>query len=145
MLLGFAIFRLATPATETFSHPLRLYHWLVLAVVLVFFTYLKGYRAFQRRLSRRVVERALSLKDDPGIARVILAPAYCMGFFGVDSRMQRAMVGLTAGMICFVFIIRLIPQPWRGIVDLGLVLAFAWGFTATLVRVLKYAAGGPTS
>jgi hypothetical protein len=32
-----------------------------------------------------------------------------------------------------VFLIRLIPQPWRGILDLGLVTAFGWGFLSALI------------
>jgi hypothetical protein len=80
-----------------------------------------------------VVQRALALRRDPGAVRVILAPLHCMGFFGAGLRTQTQMIALTAAMIAFVFLIRLTPQPWRGILDLGLVIAFAWGFISALI------------
>jgi hypothetical protein len=139
LLLGFAIFRLATPAIEMFSHPLRWYHWLVLAGVISFFLYVKGYRAFQRGLSGRVVSRALSIKAHPDLLKVTLAPIYCMGYFGAGLRKPVAMICLTLAMVALILVFRYIHQPWRGIIDLGVVVAFAWGFIATIIHWLHAA------
>jgi hypothetical protein len=133
LLLGVAAARLTIPARAAISYPFYWYHWLFLALVLVFFGYVKGYRAFQKGLSRRVVQRALALRKDPCTVRVVLAPLHCMGFFGAGFRTQAQMIALTVGMIAFVYILRLIPQPWRGILDLGLVIAFTWGLLSALI------------
>jgi hypothetical protein len=136
MLLGFVIFQLTTPAMEAFSHPLVWYHWPALAGVISFFLYIKGYRAFQRELSRRVVARALILRAKPDILKVLLAPLYCMGFFGAGLRRQLTMICLTLVMVGFILVFNRIDQPWRGIVDFGLVVSFAWGFIATVIHIL---------
>jgi hypothetical protein len=133
LLLGVAAARLSIPARAAFAYPFHWYHWLFLALVLVFFAYVKGHRAFQKGLSGMVVQRALALRRNPSVIRVTLAPLLCMGFFGAGFRIQTQMIALTAGMIAFVFLIRLIPQPWRGILDLGLVIAFGWGFLSALI------------
>jgi hypothetical protein len=135
-LLGFAILRLLAPALDTFSHPLLWYHWLALAGVTALLLYLKGYRAFQRGLTRRVVSRALSLRARPDVLRVLLAPVYCMGYFGAGVRKQVTMILLTLAMVGLILVFSRIDQPWRGIVDFGLVAAFAWAFAATVIRCL---------
>jgi uncharacterized membrane protein len=136
-LLGFAVYRLATPAVEAFSYDFLWYHWLVLAGIVVFFAYVKAYRAFQKGLSRQVVKRAQALNLRPGALTALLAPFYCMGFFGAGRKRQWAMIILTVAMVGLIFAVRLINQPWRGMIDLGLVIAFAWGFAATVSYVVS--------
>jgi hypothetical protein len=135
LLLGFAALRLIMPAREAFSYSFTWYHWASLSAIVLLLLYVKGYRAFQKGLSRRVVMRARQIKADPGTVRVLLAPLYCMGFFGAGLRRGLMMAGITAAMVGFIFLVRLLPQPWRGIVDVGLVGAFSWGFVATVLHV----------
>jgi hypothetical protein len=136
-LLGLAVYRLATPAVEAFSYDLSWYHWLALAGIVGSFAYVKGYRAFQRRLSRQVVKRAQALNAGPGALKGLLAPVYCMGFFGAGRKRQWVMIILTVAMVGLIFAVRLINQPWRGMIDLGLSIAFAWGFAATISYVVS--------
>jgi hypothetical protein len=148
MVLAYAIIQLATPAAEAFSHPLRWYHWAALAASLCFFLYVKGFRAFQRGLSRRVVTRAFSLRAEPDVLRVVLAPFYCMGFFGAGARRRVIMITLTLVMVGFILFFSRINQPWRGIIDFGLVASFAWGFAATVLYSLapkRYRQAGGSS
>jgi hypothetical protein len=135
-LLGFVILRLLPRALDTFSEPLAWYHWLGLAGATLFFGYVKGYRGFQRGLSRRVVSRAASLKTNVDLPKALLAPLYCMGFFGAGRRRQITMICLTVAMVGLILVLRHIDQPWRGIIDLGLVTAFAWGFISTIYHSL---------
>jgi hypothetical protein len=148
MLLAYAILQLSGPAIAAFSQALFWYHWLALAGFAGFFLYVKGYRAFQRGLSRRVVARALGLRTEPGVLKVALAPLYCMGFFGAGLRRQVTMICLTLVMVGFILIFSRISQPWRGIIDFGLVVSFAWGFAITLLYALvpqwRRRAGGRT-
>jgi hypothetical protein len=136
MLLGFAVFRLFTPARAAFSQPLLWYHWLALACITSFFLYVKGYHGFQRGLSSRVVSRALSLKAKPDVLKISLAPIYCMGYFGAGVRRKITMICLTVAMVGLIIVVSRIDQPWRGIIDFGLVTAFAWGFIATVIHSL---------
>ena len=42
-----------------------------------------------------------------------------------------------------VALLRLTPQPWRGIIDGGVVVALAWGSLVMLVLGVKALAGAP--
>ena len=40
---------------------------------------------------------------------------------------------VTAGIIVLVLLMRFLPQPWRGIIDAGVVMGLSWGLVALLV------------
>lgn len=132
-LLGMAIFKLSAPALATFTYPLGARHWLLLFAGLTFLLYVKGYRGFQRALSPRIATRARQLRQQPTLLRTLLAPLYCMGYFAIERRKQAFVLLMTAVMVLLVFLVRQLEQPWRGIVDVGIVLALGWGFMTTLV------------
>jgi len=50
-----------------------------------------------------------------------------MGYIHATNRRKILSIGLTIMIICFVIIARLLPQPWRGIVDAGVVVGLAIG------------------
>jgi hypothetical protein len=137
MLLGIAVVHLLGPAVAAFYHPLLWYHWLALAGMVASLLYFKGFRIFQRGLSTRVICRARDIRQRPSAARVALAPLYCMGFFGAGTRRQITMVFLTLAMVAFVFLFRYVGQPWRGMIDLAVAAALAWGFIATVVLAIR--------
>lgn len=114
-----------------------------LLAVLAFFVYLKGYHGFQRRFAPRVVARALALARRPRALDAILAPLYCMGLF----RASRVRVGLTWALFGFVVamvvLLGRVPQPWRGLVDAGVVIGLLWGAAALAVHGLRALAGRP--
>ncbi|MCS7471425.1 hypothetical protein NZK35_32665 [Stieleria sp. ICT_E10.1] len=37
-----------------------------------------------------------------------------------------------------VVLFRFIPQPWRGILDFGVIIGLSWGIVATLYFLAKY-------
>ena len=51
---------------------------------------------------------------------------------------------LLLGVTTLVVIFQYIPQPWRGVLDLGVVLGLSWGILATLFFFLKYWFGDAT-
>lgn len=130
MLLGSAMYRLSFPALDAFTQHFQWYHWTALAVNVVFMGYSEGYRGFQQGFSRRVVARARYLRDHPSLVRVLLAPLFCMGFFHAVPRRKIVAYSLTAGIIVLVITVRSLPQPWRGIVDVGVVFGLVWGVAA---------------
>ncbi len=134
-LLGAAIVRLAPIGWSALSSPLSWHHWLVLALWLPLMAFSEGYRGFQKSFSPRVAARAVYLAGNPTALRVALAPLFCVGYFQIARRKQIAVISVTLMVIGFIATARALPMPWRGIVDLGVVLGLAWGLTAMLLFV----------
>ena len=130
LLLGAAVYRLTPWAIEAFSYSLTLSQWLLLVGFTLFMLIGEGYRGFQKNFSPRVAVRARHLAAHPTPLRVLLAPLFLMGFFGATRRRKITTWSLTTGIVLLVLGVRLLEQPWRGIIDLGVVLGLAWGLVA---------------
>ena len=50
-----------------------------------------------------------------------------MGFFHIQRRRQIAIVVLTSGIVLIIALMRFVEQPWKGIVDAGVVVGLTWG------------------
>ncbi len=137
LLLGSALYRLTPLAVEALAMPLSAVHWAFLAVWLPFMAYSEGYRGFQLRFSPRVVARAWHLSRAPKPLHLLLGPLFCMGYFHASRRRKIASWALTLGIFGLVAAVRLLPQPWRGLVDLGVVLGLGWGVLAIGVYALR--------
>jgi hypothetical protein len=48
---------------------------------------------------------------------------------------------VVAGIVTLVLLVRLLPQPWRGVVDAGVALALAYGAVAIAVLYARALAG----
>jgi hypothetical protein len=136
-IVGYAVVRLAHPSVEAFSHELRWFHWLLLMGNTAFVVYAKAYRGFQKGLSPRIAARARSLRDEPTSLRVALAPLFCLGYFQIARRRQISMIAITISMVALIFLVRLLGQPWRGIIDTGIVVGLTWGFATIAVYSAK--------
>ena len=132
-LIGYSVIRLSHLAMDAFAHTLLGYHWLALAGIVVFMAYSEGYRGFQQAFSPRTVARTLYLYQHPTVLRVLLAPLFCMGYFHIIKRQQIVIIGLTVFIIVLIILVRLLPQPWRGIVDAGVVVGLTWGLVSLLL------------
>ena len=126
-LLIFAIFRLAPMALELESSTMNEVHWLALVFSVIYMAYAEGYKGFHLGFAPRVVVRARYLADNPRPLHVLLAPLFCMGYIYATRKRQILSFALTTMIICFVLIARSIPQPWRGIVDAGVVVGLGLG------------------
>lgn len=102
-------------------------HWLALAFSVVYMAYAEGYKGFHLGFAPRVVVRARYLADNPRPLHVLLAPLFCMGYIYATRKRQILSFALTTMIICFVLIARSMPQPWRGIVDAGVVVGLGLG------------------
>ncbi len=132
-LLGYAVFRLAPLSLEALASPWQWYHGVFAAVWILFMAHAEGYRGFQKAFSPRVAARARYLARHPRADHLLLAPLFCMGFIHATSRRRIVATSITGGVITLVLLVRLLPQPWRGIVDAGVVLGLTWGLVALLV------------
>jgi hypothetical protein len=132
LLLGSAVYRMTPLALGAFSVPLGRLHWLSLAACILFMAYAEGVRGFQQRFSPRVAARARYLREHPEPLHVVFAPLFCMGFIHATARRMIASLSVTAGVIVLVLAVHRVPQPWRGIIDAGVVVGLAWGLVSLL-------------
>ena len=131
-ILAWAIFRLSGIALGALEEPFAWYHWVAIGAFVPFMAWSEGLRGFQRRFSPRVAERAMRIRTTPTAARVIFAPLFAAGFFGGSRREQIGACLGTVAIIALVILVHRLDQPWRGILDAGVVTGLAWGVVATL-------------
>jgi hypothetical protein len=120
-------------------------HWLLLIAWVTFMAYAEGYRGFQRRFAPFVAARLLVLHQDPTWIRSMLAPAFCMGLFEATRRRLIVSWSLLIGISLLVLTVRFVPQPWRGLIDAGVVVGLSWGILAVCASTLHVARSGRAS
>jgi hypothetical protein len=135
LLLASAVYRLTPIALDAFSdqYPWSWQHWFALALMVFFMAYAEGYRAFQQGFSPRVAARARYLRDHPDALHAVFAPLFCMAYFHAPKRRQITSISVTAGIVVLVILVRLLPQPWRGIIDGSVVIGLAWGLVSLVI------------
>jgi hypothetical protein len=132
--LAEASYRLGERALGTVSEGLSLsaYAWLVLSIV--GFGYGEGYRALHRRFVPHVLERAgeLARRDKRGLLDYLISPLYLVCLVQAETRtVLRAWLGVVL-IVCAVFIVRALPEPYRGIIDAGVAVALGVGLISLL-------------
>ncbi len=141
-MLGFAIFRLAPRAVAAYEMGLTGWQWTIAVVFCVFMAYSEGYRGFQLRFCPRTAARIRYLRDHPSLVRSLLAPLFSMGFFHATRRTKVLAWVLTVGIVVLVTLVHRLDQPWRGIIDAGVVLGLSWG-VLSLAWCIHRALGEP--
>lgn len=137
-VLVFAIVRLFAVTIDAYNNfPFYWYHWVTLAVVVVFMAHSEGYEGFQRNFSPRVVSRAWFLYHNPRPVLIALAPLFLVGYIHINPVRRRNILLLTFGIVVLIILIRYLPQPWRGIVDAGVVVGLTWGLVSMVVHGIR--------
>lgn len=144
LLIGFALWRLTPLAVESFDYPWRWHHVAAFVANLIFMAWSEGYRGFQQAYSPRLGARCAALLTQASWLQALLAPAVVMGFMHAPRRRVITTWVLTFAVIGVVLLYRALPQPWRGILDAGVVLGLAWGLVATLAHVVMAIRRGPS-
>ncbi|MGB2402053.1 MAG: hypothetical protein ACPIA7_01450 [Akkermansiaceae bacterium] len=127
-LLLRAIVGLSQHAIYAIETGLTAWQWTVLVFFALFMVIAEGYRGFQKKFSPRTAARIKYLRDNPTPLRIILAPIFSMGFFHANKKTTLTAYILTTGIICLVVAVTFFcPDPWRGIIDFGVVLGLTWG------------------
>ena len=111
---------------------MNLFHWAALIFSVVFMAYTEGYKGFRHGFAPRVVIRANYLKDNPQFIHIILAPLFCMGYIHATRKRKVISIGLTLMIICFILVVPMLPQPWRGIIDAGVVVGLSIGIISII-------------
>ncbi|HIA59060.1 MAG TPA: hypothetical protein EYO00_04100 [Gammaproteobacteria bacterium] len=136
LMLVFAIYRLAPIVLDLERSPMSQLHWAALIISVAYMAYAEGYKGFHLSFAPRVVIRASYLRDNPRVGHILLAPLFCMGYIYATRKRKLFSIGLTVMIICFILIARLLPQPWRGIIDAGVVVGLAIGIVSILYFIV---------
>ncbi len=139
LLLAFAIYRLTPIAWSAVQQPLTGLQYVLLIGNTLFMAHSEGYKGFQKAYSPRVVSRAFHLRRHATVATALLAPFFCMTYFGAPRKRIIVSWSLTAAIIVLIMIFQRLPSPWRGILDAGVVVGLTWGVTATLIILFQTA------
>lgn len=134
-LFAGATYRLGARGLETIQNGLEPGQWAALAGLLVAFTYGEGIVALDRRWVPRLFERARRLRDERRLLVRILAPLYGLSLVGTSrGELVRGWL-TTSAIVGAIWLVRSFPDPWRGIIDLSVAVALAWGVVAILRRM----------
>mmetsp|Transcript_51816 Transcript_51816/g.160719 ORF Transcript_51816/g.160719 Transcript_51816/m.160719 type:complete len:268 (-) Transcript_51816:58-861(-) len=112
------------------------WQWALLAVTLLFFAYVEGYRGFQKGFSPRVVSRAWVVSEETASApfwHKILAPAFCIGYFHGTTKRVATSWGVTSVIFAVVIGVKQLANPYRAIIDAGVIVGLVWGIVSILL------------
>ena len=131
---------------------LNLIHWISLLLICIFFAYYEGYKGFQLAWSPMLVKRtyhfasmskpAITLTNsffiDSSIS-LILGPMLAGGFICGTKRRYILSWGITAFIMIFVVIMRVLPNDstWKCFIDIGVVIGLTWGLVYILIWWFK--------
>ena len=136
-ILGRAVYALGGRGLATVREGLGPIQLALLLVLTAAFVYVEGVGALQARWVPKVVRRIDELRRGARRRDVLLAPLYAMGLVGGSTRTAvRSWAGVAA-IVAAVLVVRSFPEPWRGIVDLAVAAALAWGTVALLIQALR--------
>ena len=136
ILIVFAIWRLAPVAVESLDYFLTPTQWLALTGNILYMAYAEGYKGFQLAFAPRIAARSLYLAENPTLLRIILAPLFVAGYFHTTRHRIIANYILTTMIICLIILIRFLDQPWRGIIDAGVVVGLIWGLISMMYFIM---------
>lgn len=137
VFLAFAVLGLIKHAWGVFDYPLSAVQWTLLITNIIFMAYWEGYKGFQKSFSPRVAARVLYLSRHATIMQTIFAPAFCLGYFGTTRRRQVSVVILTVALTVLVIAVKGLDQPWRGIIDVGVIVGLSWGLVSFILFTLQ--------
>ena len=99
---------------------------------MVIMAYSEGYRGFHKRFSPRVVARAYHLGQERKPLWLVLALPFCMSLFHTTRRQRIVSTVFLVAIVAVVFAVRQLSQPWRGIIDGGVVVGLGLGTVSIL-------------
>lgn len=125
------------------------FQWAMYGLWSIYMMYTEGYKAFQLKFSPLVVERSFGLSktisERPAtilesaisFLNIVLAGPYSMGLFCAPRKRMIIGWSLTAGVFSLVKIVKLLPYPYRSIVDAGVVAGLSYGTLSICFLTVK--------
>ena len=130
-----AVMRLGSRGLATVRAGLSPGQWILLVSFTFVMVYGEGVLALQRKWVPRLLRRARALRHEP-LGLQLLGPLYGLSLVGgTRKELLRGWLG-TLAIVTAIVIVRSMPEPWRGIVDVSVASALAWG-------LLSIALGSP--
>lgn len=137
-LVGRALWRLSLIAIDGVSnYPMAHWQWAILFAWILINAYAEGYKGFQKKFSPRTVARSWYLADNPTPLRVLFGPFFTMGFFDANRKTKLTAYIVVILVTLLVIVVSGLSQPWRGIIDAGVVAGLLWGLASILVIFIR--------
>ena len=136
-LLLWAVIRLTPHAFEALGAELSAWQWALLLIWTGWMIVTEGYDGFQRRIVPRIIERSAQVRKGGDWIEVVFAPLYCFGYFRAPKRQLVVSYSVLFAIIAAVLTVHQFDQPWRGIVDCGVVAGLVYGSGAIMVRAAR--------
>jgi hypothetical protein len=133
--LGYGVLKVSSFVQFNILQQMSFFQWTVLFCNVIFMAYCEGYRGFQQSFSPRVAARILYLSKSATFFNGLLAPLFCIGYFGSNQRRQITSLVVTLTIMLVIMVVSRFPQPWRGIVDAGVMIGLVWGMISLLVYI----------
>jgi hypothetical protein len=133
LLLGSAIERLAPRITDAFRIGLTPLMWTILGLWCLFMLVAEGYRGFQQQFAPRVAARTWYLAQHGRVLDLLLAPLYSVGYYHASRRRVITSWSLTSGIVLLIIVVSHVAQPWRGIIDTGVLLGLVYGLACVYI------------
>ncbi len=143
ILLSRSLVPLAIEANRALSSGLDWGQWTFVLLWVPFMAWSEGYRGFHTRFAPRTAARAAWLAEHPTPLRVLLAPLFCLAFMHVRRSTLVARVILITAIIGLIVSVRLLPAPWRGLVDAGVVVGLGCGALSVVWFGVQALRGNP--
>jgi len=137
--LSFGVFKVVPIVLDGLGAIQEMWQWGLLAVCLLFFAYVEGYKGFQLGFSPRVVSRAWVVSEEneelPSWHK-ILAPAFCIGYFHGTQKRVISSWAVTTVIFAVVIGVKQLENPYRAIIDAGVIVGLVWGILSMVVIFL---------
>lgn len=137
-IIASAVFKLLPRIIELGNHSFAIQHWLLLLVFTPYMAYAEGYKGFYLNLAPRVQARALYLRDTGRPLLALAAPFFCMGYFYATRRRMLTSWIVSSSIVLLVAVVSRVPQPWRGLIDVGVVVGLVIGIAALCWYWLRF-------
>ncbi|MDH3270127.1 MAG: hypothetical protein OEN56_02270 [Gemmatimonadota bacterium] len=134
LILASAVWRLGHRGIVTIQAGLSPFEWFGLVAVTTAFVYGEGVRALGRRWVPDVIDRARRLRSDPSRLMRLSGPLYGLRLVGRDRVALFWGWFTTVAIVVAVFVVRALPEPWRGIVDFAVAGALMWALIVIVRR-----------
>lgn len=124
-------------AAAALTSPLEPEHIAFVVAWTAFMLFFEGYRGFQRSFSPRVVARAFWLGAERRPLDILLAPAFCIGLYRAPKSLLVVTWSVTIGVTLLVMAVGKLSQPWRGLIDIGVIAGLGWGAVWVIILFVR--------
>lgn len=134
-----ALGRMWPHVQEMWSYHLTPIQWICLIGWSIMSIHAEGYRGFHKKYCPRVVHRSFYLGAWQGAPfwMVLLGPFFAVGLFFANRKRLIISWCLFGGIAGLVILLKQVAQPWRGIVDTGVLIGLSIGLLSLIYHAQR--------